>query len=113
MPRPRKRVDPKKVKQLAGLGLCTAEIAAVLDVSHDTIERRYKDVLRAGRERRNASLRRKQFEVAMAGNPTMLIWLGKQHLEQADAVEVHTPEDVADPKDKLRLFVAGRGTKQE
>jgi hypothetical protein len=33
------------------------------------------------------SLRRKQFEVAQGGNVTMLIWLGKQHLEQAEKVE--------------------------
>ena len=30
------------------------------------------------------SIRRKQAEVAMAGNVTMLIWLGKQRLGQRD-----------------------------
>ena len=30
------------------------------------------------------SLRAKQFELAMLGNPTMLIWLGKQELGQTD-----------------------------
>lgn len=113
MSRPRKKVDPEKVKQLASLGLCNAEVAAILDVSPDTIERRYKDVLRTGRERRNASLRRKQFEVAMTGNATMLIWLGKQHLDQSDSLFVDGPQETVDPKDKLRSFIAGRRTKQE
>ena len=30
------------------------------------------------------SLRAKQFELAMRGNPTMLVWLGKQELGQSD-----------------------------
>jgi hypothetical protein len=76
-----------KLKQLAALGLSSAEIAAVLDCSKDTLERRYKEVIETGRQTRNASLRRKQYEVATGGNPTMLIWLGKQFLGQKDQVE--------------------------
>ena len=34
------------------------------------------------------SLRRAQFELAMKGNPTMLIWLGKQYLGQNERTEV-------------------------
>ena len=30
------------------------------------------------------ALRKKQFDVAMQGNVQMLIWLGKQYLEQSD-----------------------------
>ena len=37
------------------------------------------------------SLRRKQYELAMAGNATMLIFLGKQYLGQSDKREVTTP----------------------
>ena len=69
------------------MGLSSAEMAAVLDCSKDTLERRYKEVIENGRLRRNASLRRKQYEVATGGNPTMLIWLGKQFLGQKDQVE--------------------------
>ena len=88
MARTPKRIDPAQVKKLASIGLSNAEIGAVLDCSPDTIERRFKGIMKAGREHRNASLRRKQFEVAIAGNPTMLIWLGKQFLGQADKQEV-------------------------
>ena len=34
------------------------------------------------------SLRAKQFELAMRGNPTMLVWLGKQELGQTDRQQV-------------------------
>ena len=88
MARTPKRIVPAQVKKLASIGLSNAEIGAVLDCSPDTIERRFKGIMKAGREHRNASLRRKQFEVAVAGNPTMLIWLGKQFLGQADKQEV-------------------------
>jgi hypothetical protein len=38
-----------------------------------------------------AALRRRQFQSAMDGNPTMLIWLGKNWLGQTDKQEVaHT-----------------------
>jgi hypothetical protein len=84
--RPRKKIDPRKVKQLAGAGLTVAEIAAFLDCSKDTLERRFAASLKEGRERLNASLKRKQFIVAMGGNPTMLIWLGKQYLGQEEKV---------------------------
>jgi hypothetical protein len=92
MARPRKEIDEDKLEQLASLGLSNAEIAAVLDVSPDTIERNYRETLDWGRNKRNASLRRKQYEVAMSGNPTMLIWLGKQFLDQKDKQEYTGPE---------------------
>lgn len=72
---------------------CTAEeCAAALGCSEDTIDRRLKEEgefgfaeyrkkhLTAGK----ISLRRAQFKAALKGNPTMLIWLGKQYLDQTD-----------------------------
>jgi hypothetical protein len=35
-----------------------------------------------GRDKGRGSLRRKQYQLALQGNPTMLIWLGKQWLNQ-------------------------------
>ena len=34
------------------------------------------------------ALRKKQFDIAMQGNVQMLIWLGKQYLEQSDKQEL-------------------------
>jgi hypothetical protein len=95
MARPRKKIDTELLAKLAKLGLTTAELAAIMECSKDTLERRYMDVIEQGRLHRNASLKRKQYEAAMAGNPTMLIWLGKQYLEQRDK------HDVAQNTDRL------------
>lgn len=88
MPRPRKTVDEKRVIELASKGLTVNEIAAHENVSHDTITRNYALSLERGRQLCNASLRKKQFEVAMKGNPVMLIWLGKNALQQTDKQEI-------------------------
>lgn len=85
-----KKVDAQMLEKLASFGLSSAEMASILECSKDTLERRFMHVMEAGRQKRNASLKRKQFEVAMKGNPTMLIWLGKQHLDQRDK---HEPAD--------------------
>ena len=85
--RPRKMVDEKRVIELASKGLTVQEIAAFENVSHDTITRRFASALEKGRLLCNASLRRKQVELALEGNATMLIWLGKQRLGQSDKTE--------------------------
>ena len=95
MARPRKEVDGDKLFQLASLGLTTAEIASVLECSPDTLERNFKEEMDEGKEKCKASVRRKQFELAMAGNPTMLIWLGKQILGQRDKQDIEHSGEVA------------------
>ena len=89
---PLKDIDPKKVRKLASMGLTNVEIAAALDCSDDTLVRRYAEYLNGGRDRLCASLKRRQFSVAMDGNVGMLIWLGKQYLGQTDKA-VHQVED--------------------
>jgi hypothetical protein len=90
--RPKKNINWKRFNALCQIQCTEAEIAAVLDISVDTIERAvlrdkgvgfaeyYEEKRHGGR----MSLRRKQFELALLGNPTMLIWLGKQYLEQSE-----------------------------
>ena len=74
------------------------EIASFFEVSEDTIERRVKEThgvtfaehyktLSGGGK---ISLRRKQMDVALSGNVSMLIWLGKQYLGQKDKTETDT-----------------------
>ena len=46
-----------------------------------------------GADRGKATLRRMQWKGAQAGNPTMLIWLGKQLLGQKDRSELTGAED--------------------
>lgn len=84
------------VEKLCSLHCTGEEIAAFLKISYDTLERRiksdfkmtfaeyYKKYSSSGK----LSLRRKQFEMALKGNISMLIWLGKQYLDQADRQEL-------------------------
>lgn len=89
--RPKKTLDKERIQKLASLHLTVEEIAAVEGVNKKTLERRCKKELEAGRLTARASIKRKQMELAKAGNVTMLIWLGKNYCEQTDKVEnTHT-----------------------
>lgn len=86
MPRPAIPIPAKEVYRLAKDGAKNTEIAEYFGVSPDTIERRFAGELRKGRAARNVSLRRLQLRAAEQGNATMLIWLGKQYLDQSDSL---------------------------
>lgn len=92
MGRPKKDIDAEQVRKLAAIDCSYAEIAAVVGCDPKTLTNRFSQVIKEGREQGCSSLKRKQFEVAMAGNPTMLIWLGKQRLGQRD----HQSLDIED-----------------
>lgn len=76
---------------------CTGEeIAGVMGVDYDTLNRIMKDkygvtiaeYLRNVNCKGNMSLRRAQWKSAEAGNVSMQIWLGKQWLGQSDNVVI-------------------------
>lgn len=92
MGRPIKHIDQAQFEKLCNI-LCTLDdIAGFFDCSVDTIEnwckKTYKETFSDIYKKKSAvgrvSLRRKQFEVAMSGDKTMLVWLGKQQLGQRD-----------------------------
>jgi hypothetical protein len=70
--------------------------AEQLNINYDTLNARIKE--RTGlsfseykeqkKEKLRINLRKKQYDVAMAGNVSMLIWLGKNELGQTDKNEV-------------------------
>lgn len=84
MPRPEIEVDPEMVIKLASFGCTTKDIGDVLGCSDQTLNRRFREELVEGRAKLRNRLRMKQVEVAMSGNVSMLIWLGKQLLDQTD-----------------------------
>lgn len=84
MPNHKKDIDFEQVRKLAAIGCTDVEIGDIVGCSHDTLTRRFKEDLVLGRANGKMSLRRKQWETALSGNVTMLIWLGKQILGQAD-----------------------------
>ena len=68
------------------------EIADILGICNDTLFNRCKEVHNMSfsdysakkRQKGNALLNMKQFQIAMNGNVSMLIWLGKQRLCQSE-----------------------------
>jgi hypothetical protein len=90
--RPRTAIDWEEFDRLCGLQATLEEIAAWFACDIATIERAVKREKELGfaeyfaqkRGVGRVSLRRVQFREALAGNPTMLVWLGKQWLGQRD-----------------------------
>jgi len=90
---PVKEVDVKTAEKLALIQCTDIEMALCLGVSVDTLTRRkqedaqFAEIIERGRANGRMSLRRRQFEKAMAGSDTMLVWLGKNLLGQRDKHE--------------------------
>lgn len=86
-----KPIDLEQVEALAGLGCTYEEMAGVLGVSRRTLISRAKrqdfiDAVERGQAKLKTSIRRAQVKALNSGNPTMMIWLGKQYLGQRDVV---------------------------
>ena len=86
-PKKKEVTEEKKIEKLATFGLTNLEIGEVLGYDDSTLKRNFENFLTKGRAVLKQRLRRKQIEVAIKGNVTMLIWLGKQYLGQAEKVE--------------------------
>ncbi|QQS34795.1 MAG: hypothetical protein IPM56_11035 [Ignavibacteriales bacterium] len=77
----------KQIEKLATFGLTNKEIAEALGYDDNTLKRKFEIFLTKGRMNLKQRLKRKQIDVAMGGNVTMLIWLGKQYLGQAEKLD--------------------------
>lgn len=86
MARPKKEIDYELVGKLAKIQCTQEEIANILDISRQTLQKdekflyTYKKYIDDGK----MSLRRLQWKGAEEGNATMMVWLGKQYLGQRD-----------------------------
>lgn len=85
----RKSLDLQLIERLARIGCTDREIALICGCGEATIQRRGREALDRGRANLRKSLRRKQLELARKGNVPMLIWLGKQYLDQRDRQDVN------------------------
>jgi len=82
---PRKEVDVEILKKLCEVQCTVKEMAYILGVSVDTLNRNYKDVIATGKTLGKVALRRAQWRNAIEkNNVTMQIWLGKNILNQTD-----------------------------
>lgn len=82
------KLDVSQIIQLASVGMTNQEIAQVAGIDMRTLHRRFRIQLEQGRNQMKLSLRRAQLTRALDGNVPMLIWLGKQYLDQRERTEV-------------------------
>lgn len=96
MARPKKKIDQKQFEQLCKLQCTQEEICGFFDVTDKTLTRwcketynnmSFSEIFKIKSQSGKISLRRWQFKAAEKGNSSMLIWLGKQHLNQTDKVD--------------------------
>ena len=98
-----KFLHPSLVRRLASKGCTITEIANILGCNEFAITgnetlRRSREI---GMELMKLTIRHKQVQIALAGNVQMLIWLGKQYLNQGDADK----EDAGDHKKPISINI--------
>jgi len=100
--RPRKIIDWAKVDEQLIYWATAKGICSKLGITDKTLEAACKrdhgisfsEYSEQKREIGKNYVRGKQFQVAMSGNVSMLIWLGKQWLGQTDKIEQKIEADV-------------------
>lgn len=97
MGRPKLQIDAAIVRKLAARFMSGREIATILGCDEGTLRKGYSADLAFGRECGKKRLRQKQLELALQGNVTLLIFLGKQYLGQADKATISMESEVFDP----------------
>jgi len=88
----KKPIDWEKASYLCKCGCPGTEVAAYFGVHYDTLADRclaelgiyYSEFSHMHDEKGKTSLRHKQFDQALKGDRGMLIWLGKNRLDQRD-----------------------------
>jgi hypothetical protein len=92
MSRPEKEIDWVLVDKLLIAGCTGTEICSHFDMHHDTFYRRVEQKYGTSftyyqqekRQRGDSLLRAKQYEKAIQGDNTMLVWLGKNRMKQKE-----------------------------
>jgi hypothetical protein len=87
--RPKKELDARMIRELAGLGVSNEQIARILKCSRSTLETNYQADIKSGRDDGEMNLRRRMLRAAMDGSIPMMIWLSKNLLGMRD----HPPDD--------------------
>lgn len=96
MSRPKINIDWKKVDKYLQAQCDGVGIAGLLGIAPITLYRHCQEEFKVNFDAYSAQkkaegkelLRGKQFQVAMDGDKTMLVWLGKQYLEQKDKSDI-------------------------
>ena len=115
--RPRKTWTDAEVGQftkLCGIMCTKSEVCSILELDPKTLDKliaehfpempTWEEAFNYFSASGKASLRRKQFEIALNGDKTMLIFLGKNYLGQSD--QGAKVDGAAKPKAKLASFTS-------
>lgn len=100
--RPEKELDWHLLDSILQYGAKLIDCAEICKMSEDSIQRkikenfdctfsRYRDMKMS---KTRVKLMQKQIESALAGNPVMLIWTGKQYLGQVDKHEAAIQSEI-------------------
>ena len=96
MPRPKAHINWDEAGKMIMAGCDGVQVAAYFGIHPDTLylacekdlKMGFSDYLHQKRSKGDSMLLAKQYEVALTDkNPTMLIWLGKQRLNQREKSE--------------------------
>lgn len=125
MGRPKLAINWEICENLCKIQCTHEEIAQTLNVSIETLNRACKrengctfgEFNKRYKFTGKSSLRRAQMKSALKGNPALLIWTGKQYLNQSDKaeVEIGVPTLIkrVDGKEALLLTSKEKGEEEE
>lgn len=88
----RRVIDPEEVEKLAKLWCSWEEMSDFFGVPANTLKYNFSDIVAKGRAETKQALRRAQIKLALSGNATMLIWLGKNILSQSETPQTAAQE---------------------
>ena len=110
---PPKPIDWKEVDSLLECQCSGLQIAAALNICHDTLYDRcqsdkgvlWSEYIHSKKETGKSKLLKKQFEVAMSGNSSLLVHLGTHVLEQGKEKEKVSPtEDITSMRHEIMML---------
>jgi len=118
MARPKIEFDLLQVEKLAERGCTNENIASWHNCTVRTIERRKAEdeefcrAVELGRSRLIARIRAAQLEACWNGSVPMLIWMGKQLLDQKDKVHNESEIELKDVTPTINLIAKKPDAKQ-
>ena len=87
-------IPEQQVRELARLHCTNQEMADFFDVKLQTFMDNFRDIITKGRLETKQRLRKAQLDLAMKGDRTMLIWLGRNILAQSEQPINNTEDQV-------------------
>lgn len=94
------------VEAMAAVGTPSEDMATMLGISKDTLERHYMDTIKAGRVKANLQIGRKIHAQALEGDTALLIWWTKTRMRWAAAKETEADPPLEKSPNNDDAFVA-------